>query len=101
MTSNTRWMYVERHVLVEQVAHRVDEDRLRLLPLERQVEHLRLERELEAVRVVRLPHRLQALGHPLGVAVLAAGLILLHPVTGFQVDSVHSMPEPSAISAPP
>ena len=62
----------ERHILVEQVAHRVHEDRLRLLPLERQLQHLRLQRELEAVPVVRLPHRLQPLRHALGVAVLAA-----------------------------
>ena len=43
-----------------------------VLPSQRQLEHLRLQREVEPVPVVRLPHRLQALRHPLGVAVLAA-----------------------------
>ncbi len=90
---------LERHVLVEEVAHRVDEDCLRLLPSQRELEHVRLQRQLEAVAVVRLTHRLQSLRHALGVAVLAAGANLRAAGDGFQVDSVHSMPDPGP-SAP-
>lgn len=43
----------ERNVFVEEVAHRVYENRLRLSPVERQLQHLRLERQLETVAVVR------------------------------------------------
>jgi hypothetical protein len=32
---------------------------------------------------------------------LHPGLIFVQPVIGFHVDSVHSMPEPWAITAPP
>jgi hypothetical protein len=40
--------------LVEQVAHRVHEDALRLLPQQRLFEHLRLKGQPKAVPVVRL-----------------------------------------------
>lgn len=62
---------LDRHIFVEEIAHRVDEDRLRLFPLQRKVEHLRLKRERKAVPIVRLPHRLQPLRHALRIAVLA------------------------------
>jgi hypothetical protein len=45
---------------VKEVAHRVHEDRLRLLPRERELEHLRLEREREAVPTFRWFGRLTA-----------------------------------------
>lgn len=70
---------LDRHVLVKEVAHRVHEDRLRLPPPKGQLQHVRLEGEREPVPIIRLPHRLQPLGHPLGVAVLAPGTDLVTP----------------------
>src|SRR5258707_1279930 len=55
----------------EKVAHRVDEDPLRAFPVERQVEHLWLERQLKPVPVVPLAHQLQPIGHFLRVTVFA------------------------------
>jgi len=60
------------HLGVKEVAHGVDEDGLGLLPRQGEGEHLGLQGEGEAVDVVGLPHRLEALGHPLGIAVQAA-----------------------------
>ena len=62
----------QRHVVVEQIAHRVHEDRLRRAPPKRELQYLRLQGEVEPVLVVRLPRRLQPLRPPLGAAVLAA-----------------------------
>jgi hypothetical protein len=64
------WHHIE-HLLdvfqgnidVEEIAHRVDEDVLRLLPLQRTDEHLRLQREFKTVLVVGVPCRLQPLRH--------------------------------------
>ena len=58
ITSKTRWMYASGTSIVEQIAHGVHEDPLRRLPCERQLQHVRLQRQLEPVAVVRLPHRL-------------------------------------------
>ena len=63
---------IERDVLVEQVAHRIDEDHARLPPMQRQIEHVRMERELKAVTVVGLAHGAEPLRHALGVAVLGS-----------------------------
>ena len=60
------------NVLVKEIAHRVDEDSLRLLPSQRKLEHVWLKGHLKAVNVVGLAHGLQPLGHPLGVTVLTA-----------------------------
>ena len=62
----------ERHAVVEQIAHRVDEHGLRLLPPEWQLQHVRLQCRQETAGVVGLAHGLQSRGHALGVAVLAA-----------------------------
>jgi hypothetical protein len=60
------------HIFVEEIAHRVDEDHLRLLPLKRKVENVWVESETEAVPIVRLTHRFKPLRHSFGIAVLAA-----------------------------
>src|SRR5262249_23750787 len=62
---------LKRHLFVKEIAHRVDEDRLRLPPMQGQLQHLWLEGQLEAVLVVCLPHRLEPLCHPFCVTVLA------------------------------
>ena len=55
-------LYVlERHIFVEQVAHRVHENSLRLFPPQRQLEHVRLQRQPEPVAIVPLAHRLRRL----------------------------------------
>ena len=67
---------VSRDLFMEEIAHRVDEDALRGLPVKRQFQHLRLQRELKSIPVVGLSHRLQALRKTLGIAMLAAGAYL-------------------------
>ena len=81
------------NIFVKQVTHRIHENGLGLLPSKRQFQHVLLQGELKPVGVIRLAHGLQALRHPLGVAVLAARADLRAPVTGFHVDSVHSIVE--------
>jgi len=63
---------IRRHLLMEQIAHRVDEDNLRLFPFERRFEGLSLNGELETVLVVGLAHGFEARCHALGIAVLAS-----------------------------
>jgi len=63
---------VDGHVFVEEVAHGVDEDDLRLLPTQRDFQCLRMQREFEAVNVVGLAHGVQTLCHTLGIAMLTA-----------------------------
>jgi len=58
---------------MEQVAHGIDENRLRFFPGERQTECFLMGSEGEAVAVVFLAHGLEAVGHSLCVAVFAAG----------------------------
>lgn len=58
---------------MEQVAHAVYEDGLRLFPGQRQLESVFMQCQLERILVVPRAHRLQALRHAFGVAVLAAG----------------------------
>ncbi len=61
------------HLLVEEVAHGVDEDSAPFTPTERQRELIGMERQLEAVPVARVAQRLETGGETLSVAVLAAG----------------------------
>lgn len=58
---------------MEEVAHRIDEDRAWFTPLTRLVDQLGVERQFKAVRIFRHAHRLQPFRHTLGVAVLAPG----------------------------
>ena len=90
---------IVRHVLMEEVAHRVDEDHLRCRPAERLGELLGHEAQVESllVRVVR--DAPESLGERLGVAMLQPGLILVQPRTGFHVASVHSIVELSLIGS--
>ena len=61
------------HVLVEEVAHRVDEDHFRRLPPQRLRQLFRHEPEVKSL-LVRMPgHAPEPLGERLGVAVVAAG----------------------------
>jgi len=48
---------VEGHVLVEEIAHRVDEDELRARPVERRIQGARVRCNAEPVPVVRLVRR--------------------------------------------
>ena len=72
----------ERHVPVVQVAHRVDEDGLGTFPAEREAEGVFVKGDFEAVTVMRVADGLEALGHALGVAMLAAGADLGTPRHG-------------------
>ncbi len=78
-----------RDLRMEKIAHGVDEDSPGLLPLEGEVEDMLVDSRPESLRVVLLPHRLEALCHALGVAVLAswAGL-------GTACDRVPGRPRP-------
>ena len=73
MTSHDPLDVVVGNVLVEQVAHRVDEDHLRRAPPQRLRELLRDEPQIEALLVRMAWHAAEPLGERLGVAVLAAG----------------------------
>jgi hypothetical protein len=64
---------LERHVIVKQVAHRVDKDCPGLTPSQWLIEQIRLQRQSETVSVAVLVHGLQAQRHPFCVAMLAAG----------------------------
>ncbi|CAD5253920.1 hypothetical protein BOSE21B_100047 [Bosea sp. 21B] len=68
-----------RHILVEQVGHRVHEDHLRLPPTEWLLQAFGPERQIESVfeRVSR--HAAKALREPFRVAVIAAGTDLRAP----------------------
>jgi hypothetical protein len=48
----------QRYLLVEQVGHAVHEDPLWLLPVQRQINEVRMERDLESLSVTRVVHRL-------------------------------------------
>ena len=72
ITSNAAWMKASGTSSWNRSLIEFTKIGLRPLPPQRQIEHLRLERELEAVHVVGLPHRLQPPRHALGVAVRAA-----------------------------
>ena len=64
---------VKRHVLVEEVAHGVDEDPARLGPEEGLGQLVGDEAEVEALLVGMAGHAAKALGEGLGVAMGAAG----------------------------
>lgn len=64
---------LEGHTLVEEIAHRVDKDALRLFPFEGSLQEMLVKRQPEAVAIIRLPHRLQPNRHPLRIAMLAPG----------------------------
>ena len=72
MTSNTSRDVLVGNVLVEEVAHRVDEDHPRPPPAERLLEPLGPEPEVEALLVGVARHAAEPLGERLGVAVGAA-----------------------------
>ena len=63
---------VERHIFMEQIAHGIDENSARLAHPPRQVDQVVVQREVEAVGVAGIAHRLEPLGHALGVTVAAA-----------------------------
>ena len=60
-----------RHSAVKKVAHRVHENGLRFFPLERKFQGALVEGRDEAIRVIRLAHRLESQSHPFRVAMLA------------------------------
>jgi hypothetical protein len=66
-------LYVgQRHVVVKKIAHRVDENRLRLLPPERELKSIGVQRQSKPIRIFLLPHFLQAIRHSLGITVIAS-----------------------------
>lgn len=58
---------------MEQVAHGVHENHLRLFPAERQIDRVRVDSQLEAVAVVGRAHGMKPAGHSFGIAVPASG----------------------------
>jgi hypothetical protein len=82
---------------MEQVAHGIDKDHLWLFPIERFFMHFRA--CISAIYIVGCPIACRRFA-TLGVQCLQPGLIFVQPVKGFQVDSVHSIPECSAILSP-
>ena len=48
---------LERHILMEQIAHRVDEDHSGTLPLQRCRQKILMQRQVEAIAVAIGPHR--------------------------------------------
>lgn len=64
------------YIVVKHVAHRVNEDAPRCLPGGRTFQHIFMEGQLESIRIARLAHRLKSLGHPLGIAEVAARTVL-------------------------
>ena len=56
---------------MEEIAHGVYKNELRLLPLERRFQDVLMQSQLEAVSVIGLPHCAQPECHPLGITVLA------------------------------
>src|SRR4051812_26553012 len=69
----------ERNILLEQIAHRVNEDQAWRSPSKRNGQRIVMESQLEAVAVVRFPHRLKPYRHPLGVTIFAARADLCAP----------------------
>src|SRR5262245_20657110 len=63
----------QRHGLMEEIAHGVDEDVSRLAPRERLVHHIRLQRDLETIAVARLAHGMKPQRHPLCITMFAPG----------------------------
>src|SRR6185295_7471460 len=61
-----------RYLLVEQVAHRIDEDPPWLSPAERSVEKVGLKGGSKALAIPGLAHGLKTFRHSFGVAELAA-----------------------------
>lgn len=59
----------EGDLLMEEVTHRVHEDKSWAAPFERSLDQMRMERNVESVSVVRIPHGLEPVCHPLGIAV--------------------------------
>jgi hypothetical protein len=62
---------IKRDVFLKQVAHRIHEDNARLFPPTRDVNEVVVQRRRKAVDVASATHRIQALRHPLCVAMLA------------------------------
>ena len=62
-----------RQFSVEEIAHAVHEHAARPLPVQRVLEHVRLQGDLESAPVIVLSHRLQAMCETFGVAELASG----------------------------
>jgi len=58
---------------MEQIAHAVDEYASWLPPVQRVFQHVGLQRDLETISVIGLPHGLEAMCQPFGIAELAAG----------------------------
>ena len=94
MTLGDRQDVVVGHVVVEEVAHRVDEDHPR--PRQEGVGASRAPGAGRSPARTDARHAPEPLGEGLGIAVRATGLTLVHPRTGFHVASVHSILECSA-----
>lgn len=58
---------------VEEIRHRVNEDRPRFLPRQRDIKSVWVEGQFEVVYILLLPHSLKAMGHDLGITVVTAG----------------------------
>lgn len=63
----------ERHVLMKQVTHGIDENRPRFFPCKGLFKRMFMKSQLESVSIIILAHGFQAFGHAFGVAEFAAG----------------------------
>jgi hypothetical protein len=63
---------IKRHLVVEQVAHRVDKHDARLSPLKWRLQHVAMQRQPEAVPVAAISHGLEAFGQTFSIAICAA-----------------------------
>jgi len=63
---------IEGDIVVEKVAHRIDEDCVRLLPMQRHFKGVRMCRNIETIDIIATACGFQAQSHTFGIAIPAA-----------------------------
>ena len=64
---------IEGDIAVKKVAHRIDEDCVRLLPMQRHFKSVRMCRYIETIDVIATACGFQTQSHTFGIAILTAG----------------------------
>jgi hypothetical protein len=64
---------IEGDIVVKKVAHRIDENCVRLLPMQRYFKGVRMRRNIETIDVIATARGFQTQSHTFGIAVLTAG----------------------------